>query len=58
MYAGTPPAGDRVLLPGLSVYRLPDEIRLAVMPRVLLDHVAQIQRRLGEDPSGQVRLAS
>jgi len=54
MYAGTPPAGDRVLLPGLSVYRL----GVAVMPRVLLDHVAQIQRRLGEDPSGQVRLAS
>src|SRR5262245_4076209 len=48
-----------VLLPGLSVYRLPDEIRVTVVPRVLLDHVAQdpAQARRGSirpGPLGQL----
>jgi hypothetical protein len=31
----------RRLLPGEPVHRLPEEVGMAVVPRVLLDHVAQ-----------------
>src|SRR5437879_12946126 len=52
----------RRLLPGLPVHRLPEEVGMAVVPRVLLDHMAQDPsqagcRSIGPGSTGQAMRA-